>query len=274
MEADVLPGYESDLTRPVREHAESLGVEFRFGQTAVEWVDGDGSGDGPRGGGPVTLRTEDETGDVTATTADRILVAIGREPVADTLDLDVAGLEPTERGFLETDAQQRTARDDVFAVGDVAGEPMLAHKAVAEGIVAAETAAGRDVAFDPAAIPAAVFTDPEIATVGLTEAEARAADHEPVVGEFPLTASGRAITLGETDGFVRVVAESASGRLLGAQIVGPEASELIAEFGLALEAGLTLEDVAGTVHTHPTLSESVMEACENALGVAIHTLNR
>ncbi|WP_226482756.1 dihydrolipoyl dehydrogenase [Natrinema amylolyticum] len=266
MEDDVLPGYESDLTRPVKKRAESVGVDFEFGQVAVEWEREDD--------GEVTLHTEGTDGTEHETTAERILVAIGREPVSDTLGLEAIGLEPTDGGFLETDDRTRTARNHVFAVGDVAGEPMLAHKAVAEGLVTAEVASGGDAALRDAAIPTAVFVDPEIATVGLTEAEARDAGHSPVVGEFPFNASGRALTLAETEGFVRVVAGEDTGRLLGAQIVGPEASELIGELGVAVETGLTLEDVAGTVHMHPTLSEAVMEACENALGQAVHTLNR
>jgi dihydrolipoamide dehydrogenase len=164
--------------------------------------------------------------------------------------------------------------ENVLAVGDVAGEPMLAHKAMKEGEVAAEVAAGEPAALDYQAVPAAVFTDPEIGTVGMTEAEAEEAGFDPVVGQMPMRASGRALTLGESDGFVRVVADDETGFVLGAQIVGPEASELIAEFGLAIEMGATLEDVAATIHTHPTLAEAVMEAAMNARGEAIHTLNR
>ncbi|ELY50169.1 dihydrolipoyl dehydrogenase [Natronolimnohabitans innermongolicus] len=266
MEDDILPTYDADLSRPVKRRAESVGVDFRFGEVAVDWS--------RNGDGTVTLRTEESSGDVRETDVERILVAIGREPVTESLELDAIGLEPTEDGFLETDDEMRTARDHVFAVGDVAGEPMLAHEAVAEGLVAAEVAAGGDAELDRSAIPTAVFVDPEIATVGMTAEEARAAGHSPTVGEFPFTASGRALTLTETDGFVRVVANEDDGRVLGAQIVGPEASELIGELGVAVEAGLTLEDVAGTVHMHPTLSEAIMEASENALGQAIHTLNR
>jgi dihydrolipoamide dehydrogenase len=262
---DVLPGYEDDVARVVRKRAESLGVEFDFGVGATGWRDG------ADGGIVVTAETED--GEESTYAADRVLVAVGREPVTDTLDAENAGLEPTADGFFETDERCETDVDGIYAVGDVAGEPMLAHTASAEGIVAAEAIAGEPAAFDTRAIPAAVFTDPEIATVGLTEAEAEAEGFDPVVGEMPFNASGRAMTVGETDGFVRVVA-SADGFLLGAQIVGPEASELIAEPTLAIEMGATLADVAATIHTHPTLSEAVMEAAENALGQAIHTLNR
>jgi len=262
---DVLPMYEDDIKRIARSRAENLGIEFHFGEGATGWED---SGDG------VVVSTETEDGDVSEYAGDAVLVAVGRRPVTDTLELESIGLEPNENGFIETDDRARTAVENVFAIGDVAGEPMLAHKASAEGIVAAEVAAGEPAALDQQAIPAAVFTDPEIATVGLTEAEAEEAGFSPAVGEMPLRASGRALTMGETDGFVRIVADEASGIVLGGQLVGPNASELVAEVALAVEMSATLEDVAGTVHTHPTLSEAVMEAAENAQGQAIHTLNR
>ncbi|MFW5937754.1 MAG: dihydrolipoyl dehydrogenase [Halanaeroarchaeum sp.] len=262
---EVLPGYESDLVRPVKRRADDLDIEFSFGEAAADWEETD---DG------VAVTTETEDGEQSTYDAEMVVVAVGREPVTDTLDLEAIGLEPNEDGILETDEQMRTDVENVFAVGDVAGEPMLAHKASAEGLVAAEVAAGEPAAFDHQAVPAVVFTDPEIGTVGMTEAEAEAAGFDPTVGKFRFGANGRALTTGHADGFVRIVADEDSGFILGAQIVGPEASELIAEMGLAVEMGATLEDVAGTIHTHPTLSESVMEAAEHALGHAIHTVNR
>ena len=262
---DALPGYEDDVTRVVRKRAESLGVDFHFGEAATGWRDAADGG--------IVVTTESEDDEESTHGADRVLVAVGRQPVTDTLDAENAGLEPTDDGTFETDDRCATAVDGVYAVGDVAGQPMLAHVASAEGIVAAEAIAGEPAVFDAQAIPAAVFTDPEIATVGLTEAEAEAEGFDPVVGEMPFNASGRALTTGDTEGFVRVVA-SADGFLLGAQIVGPEASELIAEPTLGIEMGATLSDVAATIHTHPTLSEAMMEATENALDQAIHTLNR
>ena len=261
----VLPGYEDDVSRVVRNRAEALGVEFRFGQAAQGWEE---AGEG------ITVLTENEDGDVSEFGAEKCLVAVGREPVTDTLNLEVVDLEPDEDGFLATDDQARTDMDGVFAVGDVAGEPMLAHKAMAEGEVAAEVAAGEPAGLDYQAVPAAVFTDPEIGTVGMTEDEAREAGFDPLVGEFPLRANGRALTLEDSEGFVRVVAASDGEFLLGGQVVAPEASELVAEIGLAVEMGARLDDVAATVHTHPTLSEAVREACANALGEAVHTLNR
>jgi dihydrolipoamide dehydrogenase len=262
---DILPGYEEDITRVIKSHAEELGVEFNFGQKAASWS---------VAGEDTRVVTEDEDGEEYRYDAETVLVAVGREPVTDTLNLDAIGLEPTDRGFLGTNDRARTDVETVFAVGDVAGEPMLAHKAMKEGEVAAEVAAGEPSALDYQAVPAAVFTDPEIGTVGMTEAEAEEAGFDPVVGQMPMRASGRALTLDETDGFVRVVADDDAGFVLGAQVVGPEASELIAELGLAVEMGATLEDVAATIHTHPTLGEAVMEAAMNARGEAIHTLNR
>ncbi|NHX37031.1 MULTISPECIES: dihydrolipoyl dehydrogenase [Halolamina] len=261
----IMPGYEDDVTRPVKQRADELGIDFNFGEAASEWEETEGG---------VVVTTEDEDGEEYTYDADKVLVAVGRQPVSESLDPEAAGVDVDENGFIRTDDQARTNVDNVYAVGDVAGEPMLAHKASNEGIVAAEVIAGEPAALDQQAIPAAVFTDPEIATVGMTEAEAEEAGFEPKIGQFPFRASGRALSTGESEGFVRIVAEQEAGFVLGAQIVGPEASELIAELGLAIEMGATLEDVASTVHTHPTLAEAVMEAAENANGEAIHTLNR
>ena len=262
---DVLPTYGPDVTRVVRGRAEDLGITVETGEAATDWSRADDGG--------VRVTTDDADGEASEYAADAVLVAVGREPVTETLGLENVGLETDNRGFLPTDDACRTARDHVFAIGDVAGEPMLAHVATAEGIVAAETLAGESPTVDGQAIPAAVFTDPEIGTVGMTEDEAADAGHEPVVGEMPLRGSGRAMTLDDTDGFVRLVAD-ADGRILGCQVVGPHASELLGEVTLAIQTGATLADLATTIHTHPTLSEAVMEAAENARGQAIHTLNR
>ena len=263
---DILGPYQDDVKRIVRRRAEDLGIEFHFGEGASGWSE---SGDGG-----YLVHTETDDGEESAYPADRVLVAVGRAPVTDGLALENAGIEPTDRGFLDTDDRTRTAVDHVHAVGDVAGDPMLAHAASQEGVVAAEVVAGEPAALDAQAIPAAVFTDPEIGTVGMTAADADEAGFDPVIGEMSFDASGRAMTTGHTDGFVRIVADADTEFVLGAQIVGPEASELIAEPALAVELGATLEDLASTVHTHPTLAEAVMEAAENARGQAIHTLNR
>ncbi len=262
---DVLPGHEADLARYVKRRADDLGIELHFGQRAAEWHEADG--------GYVAV-TEDGDGTRFEHPADRVLVAVGRQPVTDTLNLEAVGLEPDEDGFLPTDDQCRTELDGVFAIGDVAGEPMLAHKASYEGEVAAEVIAGEPAGLDAQAVPAVVYTDPEVATVGLTEAEAEDAGYEPLVGRFALGASGRALTTGRAEGFVRVVADADSHFVLGGQVVGPEASELVAELGLAVELGARLEDIAGTIHAHPTLAEATREAALAALGRAIHAQNR
>ncbi len=259
---DVLPGYEDDVAAVVRDRAEDLGIDFNFGEAADDWDETDEG---------IRVQTVDEDDAVTEYNAEKCLVAVGREPVTDTLALENIDLQTDENGVIPTDDQCRTAYESVFAVGDVAGEPMLAHKAMAEGEVAAKVAAGEPAAFDHQAIPAAVFTDPEIATVGMTESEAEAAGFDPVTGQMPVRANGRALTVNEKEGFVRVVADADEEFLLGAQIVGPEASELIAELGLGIEMGARLEDIAGTIHTHPTLSEAVHEAAAAARGEAVHT---
>ena len=259
---DVLPGYEDDIAAVVRDRAEELGIDFNFGEAADDWEETDEG---------IRVQTVDEDDAVTEYNAEKCLVAVGREPVTETLALENIDLQTDENSVIPTDDQCRTAYESVFAVGDVAGEPMLAHKAMAEGEVAARVAAGEPAAFDHQAIPAAVFTDPEIATVGMTESEAEAAGFDPVTGQMPVRANGRALTVNEKEGFVRVVADADEEFLLGAQIVGPEASELIAELGLGIEMGARLEDIAGTIHTHPTLSEAVHEAAAAARGEAVHT---
>lgn len=261
---EILPGYGDRPSELVRERAEDLGVEFHFGEGAEEWTDD---------GGGITVVTEDEDGNRTEYEAEKALVAVGREPVSDTVNLDAIDLESTDNGFIETDDRGRTDRENVFAVGDVAGEPMLAHKGMREGEVVAEVIAGEPAALDHQAVPAVVFTDPEIATVGMTEDEAVDAGYDVTTGGMPMQANGRAMTLDDDDGFVRVVADAEDGYLLGAQLVAPEASELVAEFGLALELGATVDDVAATIHTHPTLSEAAKEAAANARDHAIHTRN-
>ncbi|RQG99170.1 dihydrolipoyl dehydrogenase [Natrarchaeobius oligotrophus] len=261
---DVLPGYDDDVSEIVRSRAEALGITFRFGEGATEAT---ATADGVRVG------TESSSGETFEYDADHVIVAVGREPVTDSLNLEAAGVETTDRGFVRTDEQARTETEHVFAIGDVAGGPMLAHAASKEGHVAADAIAGESTTLDDFAIPAAVFTDPEVGSVGMSVDEATENGRETVVGRMPLEASGRALTLNETDGFVKVIADADTERVLGAQIVGPEASELVAELALAIDLDATLEDLATTVHTHPTLSEAVMEAAAHARGEAIHTLN-
>ena len=198
---------------------------------------------------------------------DRVLVAVGRRAQSDGLGLEATRVRLTERGrFIQVDERCRTEDPRIYAVGDVTGEPMLAHRAMRQGKVAAEALAGRPAAFDNVAIPAVVFTDPEIAWCGLSEAQAKAQGLTVKVAKFQWTASGRSATLGRADGLTKLVADAASGRVLGVGIVGPGAGELIAEATLAVETAALVEDVAVTIHAHPTLSEGLMEAAEHLLG--------
>ncbi|HEX2065667.1 MAG TPA: FAD-dependent oxidoreductase, partial [Candidatus Thermoplasmatota archaeon] len=196
------------------------------------------------------------------------------------LGLERAGVKVDERGFIPTDAQRRTNVPHIHAVGDATPGPMLAHKASKEGLVAAQAIANRlkgtrsGIAADWAAIPGVIFTDPEVATAGLTEAQAKAAGHEVKVGTFNVAALGRALAASETEGFYKVVADAKTDRLLGVHILGPGASDLISEAVLALEMGATAEDLALTVHPHPTLSEGLMEAAEALHGRAVHAINK
>jgi dihydrolipoamide dehydrogenase len=205
---------------------------------------------------------------------DKVLVAVGFRANSAGLGLEAAGVKIGQRGFVEVNDRMQTSVPGIYCVGDLAGPPLLAHKASKEGAIAAEVIAGRRVARDWVAMPNAIFTDPEIAAVGLSEEEARARGHDPIVGKFAFAALGRALAIDHTEGFVKVVAARGSKLLLGVTIVGPAAADLIAEATLALEMGAYLEDVALTVHAHPTLPEAFMEACKVALGEAIHALNR
>jgi dihydrolipoamide dehydrogenase len=203
-------------------------------------------------------------------TFDKVLVTIGRTPNTAGLSLEKAGVKTDSKGFIPVDAQRKTSAPNIFAIGDVAGQPLLAHKGSKEGIVAAEAIAGMKTIYDVRAMPAVIFTDPEIATVGLTEAEAKAKGLQVTLGVFPFGANGRALSVGEPDGMVKLVSDSKKGTLLGCHIVGAEASNLIAEATLAIEMGAHVEDLALTVHAHPTLPETLMEAAEVALGHPIH----
>jgi len=207
--------------------------------------------------------------------ADRILVAVGRRPNSGGIGLDRVGLSPDRRGALAVDAGWRTTADGIYAIGDLVAGPMLAHKATAEGVALADTFAGEPPARFPAdEIPQAIFTDPEVASVGVSEKRAKEQGIEVLVGRFPYAALGKALGMREPDGFFQVVADAADHRLLGVQILGAEASDLIGEAAIAVRNRMTLESVAHTVHAHPTLPEGLQGAAEHALGRAIHTANR
>jgi dihydrolipoamide dehydrogenase len=262
MAEQLLPGVDPDLVRvPVKRFRARAG-EALTGARAVGWE--------PRGEG-LALAVR-HAGAERRIEAEKVLVSVGFTPNAAGVGLEEAGVRLDARGHVVVDRQFRTSVPGVYAVGDVTGGPYLAHKAFKEAEIAAEVIAGRNITRDWYALPAAIFTDPEIAVVGMTEAEARAAGHEVKVGRFPFSASGRALALGETEGLVKVVANEE--RLLGVGIAGAEASELIGEAALALEMVAAAEDVALTIHPHPTLTEGVAEAFKHALGEAIHIANR
>lgn len=261
----LLPVSPKRLAKMVERSCKKLGMDIHL-KTKAQRLE--------KSGKKATLIAEDEKGEEKRFEADRVLVTIGRKPVTDGLELEAAGLKTDDRGFIPVDAQRRTEVEHIFAIGDVAGEPMLAHKASKEGVVAAEVIAGESAEYDHRAVPAVIFTEPEVAYVGLSPEEAKEEGYEVVTGRFPFQANGRALALDETDGWVQVIGDRESGRLLGVQIVGPEAADLISEACLALEMGARLEDVGYTMHPHPTLGEAVMEAAEGALGKAIHQLNR
>src|SRR5216683_3816238 len=201
---------------------------------------------------------------------DRVLVSVGRRPNSKIPGLEKTHVQVDQRGFIMVDEQRRTHEPSIFAIGDVVGEPMLAHKASHEGRVAVEVMAGENVAFAPRAIPAVVFTDPELAWAGLTESQAANENRKVTVAKFPWGASGRAITLDRTDGLTKLILDPASERLLGVGLVGPGAGELIAEGVLAIEMGATAADLKLTIHPHPTLTETVMESAEVFFGQATH----
>ncbi|WP_063056695.1 dihydrolipoyl dehydrogenase [Nocardia salmonicida] len=206
--------------------------------------------------------------------ADVVLVGVGRAPNTAELGLDVAGIATDARGFIEVDDRLRTGVEHVYAIGDVTGRALLAHVASHQGITAAEVIAGHEAHIDYSVIPAATFTHPEIASVGLTEEAARAAGHEVITAKFPFAALGRAKTFGETDGFIKIVAGQAHQEVLGVHIIGPSASDLIAEGALAISLEATLDELADTIHAHPTLGEIGMEAAMAGLGLPVHIAPR
>jgi dihydrolipoamide dehydrogenase len=255
----LLNGADPDLVRPLQLRMQRRFKAIRL-NTKVEKLDARKDG--------VSVTSTGSDGSTTEL-FDRVLVAVGRKPNTEQLGLEQTKIALSHKGFIQVDKQMRTAEQTVFAIGDVVGEPMLAHKASHEGLVAARVIAGQQAAFD-ATIPAVIFTDPEIAWCGLTEEAAKTSGQHVTIARFPWAASGRATTLGRNDGLTKLVLDAESGRVLGVGICGAGAGELIAEGVLAIEMGAMAEDVAASIHPHPTLSETVMEAAETFHGQATH----
>lgn len=261
MTDSLLPGVDKDLVRFLRKRLDDRFEAIHLKTTVKNLKH-------QKNGIKVTMDGPDANG--SGQLFDRVLMAVGRRPNSDGLGLENTLIQLDEKGFIIVDSQRRTAESNIFAIGDVAGEPMLAHKATHEGRTAAEVIAQHKVTFEPAGIPAVVFTDPEIAWVGLTEFEAKQDKIAFKVARFPWAASGRAATLGRSDGLTKLVIDPETERILGVGIVGPGAGEMIAEGALALEMAANATDVGLTIHPHPTLSETVMEAADVFKGISTH----
>ncbi len=260
----LLPGTDPDLVKTLEREMKKAGavVHKETGATGIVSK-----------GGKQILTAKTKAGQVLEIESEVILVAIGFKPNSDRVNAAKAGLAIDKTGHFTVDAHRRTNVPHIYAIGDVAGLPWLAHKASKEGIVAAEHAAGKNVSYDVRAMPSAIFTYPEIATVGLQEHEAKAKGVNVKIGKFPFTALGRAMSVGATEGFVKIIADATTDEVLGVAAIGYQASDLIAEATLAIEMGATSEDIALTVHAHPTWPESLMEAAEAVHKHAIHILN-
>lgn len=259
----VLATFDKDVVKIVSRKMKKQGMKVLTGAMAQGWSEGDGEA-------IVKVKTAKGEEEVAA---DRILVTVGRRPNSEILS--ATGVELTDRGFVKVDDQQKTNIEGIYAIGDITGRSMLAHGASYEAEIAAEVIAGHEYRrYRAKTVPAVVFTDPEIGVAGLMEHEAKDQGYDVLVGQMPFSAIGRAMTTGETDGFIKVVADSTDNRILGITIVGPNASDLISEGALAVEMDAELLDIGLTIHPHPTLGEGVMEAAKHALGEAVHTLNK
>jgi dihydrolipoamide dehydrogenase len=258
----LLPGLDADIVRVVHRGLERRGVQVHLGSRVTK-IEKDSNS--------VTADIVTPSGQIRLV-AQLVLMSVGRKPRSQEIGLEKVGVQTDPKGYIVTDRRMMTNVDGIYAIGDVRGPPLLAHKATKEGIVAAESAAGLPTQADWKTVPDAVFTDPEIATAGMTERRAVEANIKTKVTRFSFSALGRAMAVGETDGFVKLVSDQENGLILGVQIVGYQASDLISEAALAIEMGATVEDVALTIHPHPTMPEGIMEAAESAAGHPIHQL--
>lgn len=255
-----LPGQERDCVKVIERSMKKLGMTLKTETFAKGWE---------ARGSETVVRVEGKNGPEEIV-CDQILSTVGRKPYSEGLGLENVGLVLDKRGFLEVDNQLRTKIPNIYAIGDIAGQPMLAHKGSKEGQVAAAVIAGEPDEYDARCVPAVIFTAPEMASVGLTEDQCKEQGLKYKAGSFPFAASGRAMSLMETDGFVKILSDAESDEVLGVHMVGPEVTELIAEAALAIEMGATVEDIARTIHAHPTLPEAMMEAAEAVHTMAVH----
>lgn len=261
---ELLAHHDPEVREIITKRLKDLGIRLHLGHRAVSLVKG----------APSRVKVQSREGTETVLEADKVLVSVGRVPFVEGLGLKEAGVRQDPKGFIEVNKRMETSVPGIFAIGDVVGGPLLAHKAYREAKVAAEVIAGAPSAFDNVVVPAVIYTDPEIAWAGLFEVEARDQGYTVVTGTFPFRASGRALTLNAPEGFVKTVADAETKRILGVQIVGADASELISEAALAIEMGAFLDDLSQTIHPHPTMSEGLLESVEAALGEAIHVVNK
>ncbi|GAB4072285.1 dihydrolipoyl dehydrogenase [Barrientosiimonas marina] len=259
---EILPAFEKQLKQPVQKGLKSKNVNIVTGAMAKSAEETDE-------GVKVTYSVNDKEETIDA---DYVLVTVGRKPNTEEIGLEHAGVEVSDKGLVKADKQRRTNVSNIFAIGDIVDGLPLAHKAMYEGKVAAEVISGAKSEVDYLAMPSVVFSDPELASVGYNEQDAKDAGFDVKASKFPFGANGRALSLNETDGFMKLITRKEDGLVIGAQVVGPNASDVIAEIGLAIEAGMTAEDIALTIHAHPTLGEVTMEAADVALGTPIHTM--
>jgi dihydrolipoamide dehydrogenase len=259
---EILNGFEKQMSSLVKKNLKKKGAEV-ITKALAKGVEESETG--------VTV-TYEVKGEEQKVEADYVFVMVGRKPNTDELGLEQVGIEMTDRGVIKIDKQCRTNVSNIYAIGDIVEGPPLAHKASYEGKIAAEAIAGHPSEIDYLAIPAVVFSDPELASVGYSEKEAKDAGMDIKAAKFPFAANGRALSLNQTDGFLKLITRKEDDIVIGAQIAGPNASDMIAELGLAIEAGMTAEDLAMTIHAHPTLGEITMEAAEVALGNPIHII--
>jgi len=261
----ILPGVDRDIATPLYKFVKPKYESIMLG-TKVTAVEAKKDG--------IYVTFEGKEAPSTPQRYDRVLVSVGRTPNGKLIDAEKAGINVDERGFIPVDKQLRTNVPHIFAIGDIVGNPMLAHKAVPEGRVAAEVIAGKKHFFDPKCIANIAYTDPEVAWVGVTEEQAKAQNIEYGTGVFPWLASGRSLGLGREEGITKMIFDKKTHRVIGAGIVGPHAGDLIAEVSLAIEMGCEAEDIALTIHPHPTLSESIMIATEMFEGTATDMINK